>query len=47
MAVPFVVQDFAAIKNIQWNFNIEAAPLTGGFFERMVKSQKDFSKRSC
>ena len=34
------VQNFAATKNIEWKLNIPAAPWTGGFIERMVKSVK-------
>ena len=39
------VQDFAASKNIQWKFNLEAAPWQGGFFERMVGSTKRCLKK--
>ena len=34
------VQNFAASKNINWSFSIEAAPWFGGFWERMVQSVK-------
>ena len=40
-----LVQDFVAEKGIQWSFNTEAAPWTGGFFERMVKSVKRCLKK--
>ena len=39
------VQEFAASKFISWTFNVEAAPWTGGFFERMIKSVKRCSKK--
>ena len=35
-----IVQDYAADKNMNWPFNLEAAPWTGGFFERLIQSVK-------
>ena len=34
------VQNFATSKNIDWKFNLEAAPWQGGFWERLVGSVK-------
>ena len=39
------VQEFVASKFIQWSFNTEAAPWTGGIFERMIKSVKRCLKK--
>ena len=39
------VQNFISSKYIQWKFNTEAAPWTGGFFERMIKSVKRCLKK--
>ena len=39
------VQKFVASKFIKWNFNTEAAPWKGGFFERMIKSVKRCLKK--
>jgi len=39
------VQTFVANNGITWNFNIEAAPWTGGFFERLVQSVKRCLKK--
>ena len=34
------VQNFMSSKGTYWKFNVECAPWTGGFFERMVKMVK-------
>ena len=39
------VQNYVSSKFIGWKFNTEAAPWTGGFFERMVKSVKRCLKK--
>ena len=39
------VQNFVSSKFIRWKFNTEAAPWTGGFFERMIKSVKRCLKK--
>ena len=39
------VQEFVASKFISWSFNPQAAPWTGGFFERMIKSVKRCLKK--
>lgn len=31
---------FIKNRNIKWTFNRQAAPRTGGFFERLTKSEK-------
>ena len=39
------VQDHVSSKYIRWEFNTEAAPWKGGFFERMIKSVKRCLKK--
>jgi len=39
------VKEFTRSRNIDWKYNIEAAPWTGGFFEIMVKSVKRCLKK--
>ena len=34
------IQSFSVNHNITWKLNTPAAPWTGGFFERMIKSAK-------
>ena len=34
------IQSFSVNHNITWKLNTPAAPWTGGFFERMIKSVK-------
>ena len=37
-------QNFVNNLNIKWKFNIEGAPWTGGFFERLIRSVKRYLK---
>ncbi|XP_066924368.1 uncharacterized protein [Clytia hemisphaerica] len=39
-------QDFAKSRFIRWKFNIEAAPWSGGVFERLVQSTKRILRKS-
>ena len=39
------VQNFVSSGNISWNFNLEAAPWQGVFFERLVQSVKRVLKK--
>ncbi|XP_066929853.1 uncharacterized protein [Clytia hemisphaerica] len=39
-------QDFAKSRFIRWKFNIEAAPWSGGVFERLVQSTKRVLRKS-
>ena len=48
MEVPLLVMKdscFLRNKNIKWTFNHQAALWTGGFFERLVKSVKRYSRK--
>ena len=40
------VKEYLVRNGINWKFNIEAAPNTGGFFERLVRSTKRCLKKS-
>ena len=40
------VKEYLVRNGINWKFNIEAAPHTGGFFERLVRSTKRCLKKS-
>lgn len=40
------VKDYLVQNGINWKFNVEAAPHTGGFFERLVRSTKRCLKKS-
>ena len=39
-------QEFAVERNINWKFNVAAAPWTGGFFERLVACVKNCIKKT-
>ena len=39
------MHNFISSKYIQWKFNTEAAPWTGGLFERLIKSVKRCLKK--
>jgi len=39
------VQTFASNNQTKWNFNLEAAPWMGGFFERLIQSVKRCLKK--
>ena len=48
MEVPLLVMKdscFLRNRNIKWTFNHQAALWTGGFFERLVKSVKRYSRK--
>eukprot|EP00111_Clytia_hemisphaerica_P018182 TCONS_00053765-protein len=39
-------QDFAKSRFIRWKFNIEAAPWSGGVFERLIQSTRRILRKS-